>query len=597
MDNMYVYLGGGKRLPIEVSRAGIRTIRLRHPKTGRMEEWLCVADMGKKLRYKGYRQAVLRHVNSAETVSPLADTTSGQHPLKFITKKGFLALQKYLADRIQAEVTASRVSTVDTYEGIRSIRDPNNGQLWLNAPDVCKKLGYSNTTIVIRRHVNDADVCRMSCNTESTGPRLTLFVSENGYKALENARLKRNNYKQATKVEEEEVAEATPETSNHKRAKEKTPESQLWVPPFAGRIEPKRKCRDDRVVINFSYGSNWLLKGNQGYIHAMEFENQGKPISSEGIFNRFGYFIYYPMEWEEAFRSNQEINRVPSCHQFVLDMLMSDYIGHVRKFGAKQEDNRYHLSDDDWIHNDTFEFRLVEWFTAFFSDCPVSKDLQRIRFYRWAKKVINGLCYLMRAGIIQPVRTSRTPETDEYLQTILRDTALYDGIENAPTLEAVYTGESSDAYVYRFRFAPCWIQEIKSEVLPMPICIPPIVGRPPHSGTGYSHKYTSNRLLYTELHSAKQPLKISPEGNFKLSLRQYCRLTGVPPLSSWAALANLTCASQIRSRYEASLIRGTINAFGLFSVAGVIWTKARESRYLQIQSDAAVITITPLPEN
>lgn len=591
----YVYLGKGKQLLIQTGQDGTRFIVLKNPDTEQRESWLCVSDLAKKFDYKAFRQVVLRHVNAEDTKTLLADTSRGQHPLKFISPRGFARACAQLKGRLiqaEPETSSNQISSV-----IRTVTDPC-GTVWLNAADACRELGYSNSRLAVKRHVRSEDVCLLYFNTGKLGRRLSVGITERGYQDLRNARLNANNHIQAICLAEELTAPATEATKKHPSTQIKRAKSSLWLPPFAGDIKPSKKCRGDRVIINFSYGSNWLLKGTKGYISAQEFGDSGEPVSTQGIFNRFGYLVHYPEEWKQAFENTESVKRVPAKHQLVLDLLMSDYIGSVRKDNQQEDSDYFHVPEDRWITHDIFEFRLVEWFTAFHTDLNSTRPEQRVRFKRWSERALNGLCYLMRAGIIQPVCPARTPEAEQELQDILQETTNYYGLDPdpapAPEAKDVYTGETTDAYAYCFRFAPCWIQEIASESLPMPVYILPSLGRVAHGGSNFWYKYTCNRLLYAEMNQPKRKAKVKHEGRYHITLKKYCLLTGVPLLSEWSTQSNLDYNSMKRSRYENGLIRNVLETFGLFKVFEICWKASLEDRYNLTPSDKAVITLKPM---
>lgn len=276
-----------------------------------------------------------------------------------------------------------------------------------------------------------------------------------------------------------------------------------------------------------------------------------------------------------------------------LDMLMSDFISRIRRTG-RYHDNHFHVGLDVWTAKPVFEFNLLEWFEAFhYSENIQSTTSTQIGalFKSWSDKVMNGLCYMMKTGIIQPVQTIRNVDVENELRHILKHENL---LATDQSLETVYTGELPDPYIYRFRFTPCWIQAIQSETLPSPVQIPPIIGRIPHGGRNYGYKYTCNRLLCAELHNKERRKQVRNDEVWNLRLKQYCLLTGIPLYSNWATYSNSQYNSTKKEQYERSMIRNTIEAFKLFKVVNITWSDAgRRGRYAQT-ADNASIAIKPL---
>lgn len=579
-----IYTEPNKKIPIITTNTGIRIVMLPNERTGQDEVWACAVDFCQSINHKEPLLTIQQYVDSTEVKVYPTDTP--EQVLAFLSGKGCEQLYKHTQQSQQVKALLNV-----SIERIRTTKD-QSGTVWFSTLDACKALGFTNPTATLKLHVSPQNISRVIFTDANTGRRqwLTATNSE-GYEELRQAQLHKRG---SRPVGAEKVIPIEDESTVISAPTKQAPKSHHWLPVYTRRTNWERRLLNGHVAIHFTYGSNWVLKGTKGYKTYEEITiHQDVATDAHTVFNHLGYLMGYKNDWSIAFQHCTEVKMVPVRYQLTLDMLMSDFIQSIRRTGRKK-DGHFYVGLDVWTENPAFEFNLLEWFESFYYSEDSTNTLSSkpcMLFKSWADKVLQGLCYLMETGVLQPVKVKREPEVQEELRRILEGEHL---IPKGQSIDEVYTGEFSDPYIYRFRFAPCWIQAIQSETLPYPVGIPPILGRIPYGGRNYGYKYTCNRLLCTELYRSTRKQQVSQDKVWNLSLKQYCLLTGIPLYSNWASYSNLVHNSNKREHYANSMIKNTIEAYDLFTLANLTWDdKGRRGRY-STPSDKARLAIKPL---
>lgn len=571
----YVYLADGVCIPINISTDNIRSVALPN-EDNQLVDWYVAKDIANAVcpQYKAYQNIVHRHVDKDEFTSMICDTSNGRHSTLFVTESGAQQIRNYLSritnaqddtqEDSQPEPEGNKKSQLINLNLVKKVQGKGH-KIWYCAIDVCRLLGFANTKETVDRYVKPEDCCKMHFNYKGFGRRKVLGITKQGVDDLERARSKWIEkvrkitfFRSGGKITTPEV----PAIELTWNARKHDVRSWEWLPKNTENVDlDHRLYTSNSVAMYYTLGSRLLLAGKSidetlslppaNYIE--EFYAPLHHIDIRRAFDDKGYLVDYPLEWQKAYKSEQDLHPiVPLQHRFTLDLLMSDYLQTIKELANKGKRD----PSKNW--DIEFEFRLAEWFAGFYFTVPVDQipaTSARLIFSTWSKKILESLCYLMSKGIIQPVQVLGMTGDEE--------------------------SKPAYAYTYRFNFkkyirtALC--RDLQEGVFPLKAKVPPVLGQMLKGGNGrFPYKYVCNKLLLLALQkdTNNTSMQLNVEnGVINLTAKQYCALLQVPTFASYHLRnKNLRVLNSNTELWFNHYVKGVVEAYGLFQVVGFKWS-------------------------
>ena len=544
-------------------------------------------DIASSLGYADHKHMVKQHVKPDQKLAVTCATTSGFQKATFISEEAYDNLKR----RSNKHAAQKNIETLPT-----SIRYAvADGQVWYSAKDLSKQLGYKNPTVFVQTHVKPTDQGLIDFQT-ANGTRKMLAVNEKGKKMLINTAKTRNEFKSSRhrlKTISTQVQESQPTLW------QTDPARWLWLPSGAEDFAGEDKTAGTRVLFYQTQESNALLRGGANNRIKIEdiYAEQDLPMKEPtAFFGKKGHLILPRQDPDlyaqakQAFDSMVNPSRIPAPYQFTLDLILSDYIEALRRHNGITSQKTRVLEGQtlnpcllDKEHPVWFNFSPIDWFSAFYyiqDGQPRPRTPARMIFGAWVKEILSSLEYLIQHGVIWPCE-ELSVTTDEST-ALIREMCK----ESIPVLGKVESKlwnprRKISPYSYQFILNPAWSRDIGSTSIGTPLRIPPIIGRMAAGGMRMRFRYTANRLLctmaFTRQNKIPQEGSDSNKGYFKISLRSFCNLLGLPMFDEdWVKYHRLRKKLSVEAAqqdYVQRIIINTLEAYGLFRLQKLTWNK------------------------